>query len=289
MKNIFNSLIGVLAIASTLIACSPEEFTGADGNIPQISDYEESFEITVDQETNFAYFDFKSTKGVSPIWIVNGSYLSDYSFSKFYWKKGTYSVECKVKSKNGISDGSILKEFTIDNTKIESFGGFNEQSEYNLFKDNEFKVASFWYAPGWSQIADPAYTYNEKEYVVKLPTATTEQWQAQMHVELVNTIALTSDKSYDFSIIMFSNTKHPGVTVKLQQNGNDDNFMCQERVPLEANQAKCFWFSNVKGTDITNLKFAFDFGGNAANTEITLTAFVLKEHSNDDGTVLPEE
>ena len=39
---------------------------------------------------------------------------------------------------------------------------------------------------------------------------------------------------------------------------------------------------SVPGVNITDLKFALDFGGNEANTDITLESFVLKDHANDD-------
>ena len=289
MKNIFRYIAGTLFSGLVMTACSPEEFEGADGNIPQVSDFADNFVVTVDQTTNYANFEFKSAIGVSPVWIIDGeSYSASYSFSKYYRKKGDYTVECKVKNANGMSDGVITKTFTIEKTKMNGFGGFVEDSDFNMFKGVTFNVASFWYAPGWAQIADPKYTYQNGAFVVALPEATTDQWQAQMHVELDKAIALPVDKTYDFSVIITSTTAHPGVTVKVQQKGDDNTFINMQRVALDANEPKCIWFSNVPGVDITDLKFALDFGGNAANTEITIESFVLKDHANDDGTEIPE-
>lgn len=288
MKNIFKYMARMLAVSLVITACSPEEFTGANGNIPQVSDYADNFKIVVDQTTNYANFEFTSASGVSPIWIIDGVYSTAYNLSKYYRKKGSYTVECKIKNANGISDGSVTKTFTIDKTIMNGFGGFVEDSEFNMLKGVTFNVASFWYAPGWSQIADPKYTYQNGTFVVSLPEATTDQWQAQMHVELNKAIVLSVEKTYDFSIILTSTTKHPGVTVKAQQKGNDDAFINMQRVALDANEPKCIWFSNVPGVAISNLKFAFDFGGNVANTEITVESFVLKDHANDDGTLVPE-
>lgn len=289
MKNRLKYILGAVFAGFTMTACSPEEFDGANGNLPQMSDYADNFVVTVDQETNYAYFEFKSAKGVSPIWIIDGeSYNASYSFSKYYRKKGEYTVECKVKNANGLSDGVLTKTFSIEKTKMTGFGGFVEDSEFNLFKGVTFDVASFWYAPGWSQIADPKYSYQKGAFVVSLPEATTDQWQAQMHLELNPAVALSADKTYDFSVILTSTTKHPGVTVKVQQKGNDDTFIDMQRVALDANEPKCVWFSNLGGVDISELKFALDFGGNAANTDITLESFVLKDHANDDGTEVPE-
>lgn len=59
-------------------------------------------------------------------------------------------------------------------------------------------------------------------------------------------------------MIITSTTKHPGVTVKVQQKGDDNTFINMQRVALDANEPKCIWFSNVPGVNITDLKFALD-------------------------------
>lgn len=46
---------------------------------------------------------------------------------------------------------------------------------------------------------------------------------------------------------------------------------------------------NIPVTDFSNVKVVFDFGGNAANTEVSIESFVLKDHANDDGTEIPKE
>ena len=71
---IFVTCLAALALA----ACSPEEYSGADPNgLPQVGDYADAFKVTVDQNTNQAHFDFdQSVKGVTPVWIINGSRYS---------------------------------------------------------------------------------------------------------------------------------------------------------------------------------------------------------------------
>ncbi len=39
---------------------------------------------------------------------------------------------------------------------------------------------------------------------------------------------------------------------------------------------------------MNNLVFTLDFGGNPAGMEVTIENFVLKNHTNDDGTELPD-
>ena len=43
----------------------------------------------------------------------------------------------------------------------------------------------------------------------------------------------------------------------------------------------------MPGIDIANLKLVFDFGRNAAGTDMTIESIVLKDHANDDGTEVP--
>ena len=97
MKSIFKYM-AILAAGIGLAACSPEEYEGASGNVPQASDYADNFTITVDQSTNTATFEFISAPGVTPVWVINGAYSTENSFTRFYRKAGTYSVEWRVTS-----------------------------------------------------------------------------------------------------------------------------------------------------------------------------------------------
>ena len=204
------------------------------------------------------------------------------SFTRFYRKAGTYSVECKVRNRDGISDGSITKEFIIEKTQMNGFGGFDPESDFNLFKDVTFSEPSFYYAPGWAQVANPSYSYIDGTYTMTLPTATSERWQAQM---LINTgVAITAGATYDFSVIMTSTTAHSGVKVKICQADDDNLILMDQDFSLEANEPKALWASELEGVDLSNVKVVFDFGGNADNTDITIESFVLKDHANDDGT-----
>lgn len=293
MKNIFSYIGGaMLTMAMTfgLAACSPEEFDAPNqGGIPTAADYENAVNIEVDQETNYVYFSFHvPSGGVMPVWIIDGkSYSSSFSMSKYYRKAGDYSVEVKIANANGVSDGTIHKTFHVDKTKMNGFAGFVYDSDFNLWKKATMAAPTFYYAPGWSQIADPAYSLVEGGYVMTLPSATTEQWQAQMFIG--TDISTSASKNYDFSAILTSTTDHPHVTVKLVDSGDDGVFYFTGNIALTANEPVCFWKNDMPGLDIASLKLVLDFGGNADNTEITVESIVLKDHANDDGTVVPEE
>ena len=184
-------------------------------------------------------------------------------------------------------NGVIAWHYILTTEKEEIFNGFKYDSEFNLWKQATVKEPTFFYAPRWSQIANPEYTHEGATYKVTLPAATFEQWQAQMKLE--SNISTSAASSYDFSIILNSSTKHGGVTVKLVDATNDDNFYFTEKVALNPGEDAVLFKSGMKGIDISTLALVLDFGGNADNTEITVQNIVLKDHANDDGTKLPED
>lgn len=279
--------------AAALVSCTEDKVYEVNINaVPQAADYADCVKITVDQETNYANFEFTG-KGVYPVWIIDGkSYSTDFAFSRYYRKAGDYSVEVKIGNANGVSTGTIAKSFTVDKTKMNGFAGFDYESPYNLVKaeGTDIHLNSFWYAPGWAQIADPAYTYDGDAWTVTLPEATTDQWQAQMHIG--SNICLEEGKSYDGSFIFTSTMDIKNVTLKIHPDGDDDDahsFFCNQKINLTAGEPVTYWFSNLPAVvPMNNLVFTLDFGGNPAGIEVTIENFVLKDHANDDGTVLPE-
>lgn len=87
---------------------------------------------------------------------------------------------------------------------MNGFGGFVEDSEFNMFKglalpnnpgnnDDPSHNPAFWYAPGWNMIAAPNCSLQKGCYTVKLPQATTDRWQAQM--ALLNWVSLLAQIS----------------------------------------------------------------------------------------------
>lgn len=125
MKNLLKYTMGMLLAGLTLTACSPESFEGADPNgLPVISGTD--FTMTVDQETNQMTATFPETQGVYPVWIINGtSYSTLNSVGYQNPEAGTYSIELKLGNRNGFSQGSIVKNFTFNETKVDYTPQFN--------------------------------------------------------------------------------------------------------------------------------------------------------------------
>ncbi len=292
MKKIYKQFSEVwlaISVVLTIASCSPESFNSpSEAGIPVASDYEGSIHVDVNQETNYVTFSFEGETGVMPVWIIDGkSYSTAFHMTKYYRKAGDYSIEVKIANSNGVSDRAISKSFHIDKTIMTGFGGFDPESAFNIWKTATVDAPTFWYAPGWNQITDPAYSLVDGVYSITLPEATTDTWQAQMLTP--TNIATDAEKHYDFSVILTSTTDHPHVTVKLVDGSDDGVFYLESKTALTANEPLCIWKSNMPGIDIANLKLVCDFGGNAANTVITIENIVLKDHANDDGTVVPEE
>lgn len=280
-------------------SCSESDYYNVDINgVPEAADYQDNVIVTVDQETNTATFSFNG-KGVYPVWIQDGStYSTTPVFSKYYRKAGDYTIECKVGNGNGVSQGTISKTFHIDKTRMTGFAGYDYDSDFNLWTKQEHNPAdvSFYYAPGWAQLPDPAFSFNGAELKLTLPTATTEQWQAQMHVK--TQISVPAGELVDGSIIVTSNVDLANVTCKIHPDGDDTNAFypseygnknSDKSISVNAGEPKAFFFHDLPApVDMNNLVWTFDFGGCPDNTEVIIENFVFKKSSDNDGTVIPD-
>lgn len=189
-------------------------------------------------------------------------------------------------------NGEIAWHFTITSGAAEvKFNGFNYNHEANLWKPADAEGAhtfTQFYAPGWAETEKPEISENNGKYSFNLPVATTDQWQCQFMIIPNSPLTVSSAVNYDFSCIINASKDINGVTVKLVDTSNDGNFFFTERVDVKALEDYIFYTSDMAGIDAENIKMVFDFGGNPENTDITVGSIVLKDHSIDDGTVLPE-
>ncbi len=164
--------------------------------------------------------------------------------------------------------------------------GFDANSDFNMWKGVEYNMF-YYYAPGWTQIADPGFVAGNNDYTITLPEATTDQWQAQVAFKTTN-ISTSAANNYDFSCIINSDKDLNGATVKLVLDGNDETYYFADRIDLKAGQDYVFWKSDMPGIDMDKVNLFFDFGGCAAGTNVNISNIVLKNHADDDGTVIPE-
>ncbi len=138
----------------------------------------------------------------------------------------------------------------------------------------------YYYAPGWAQIADPELVQNgSNDYTITLPEATSDQWQAQMAFK--TTMSSSADKRYDFYLVMTSTEDHPGVTVKLVKEGDDETFYFADRHALKAYEEFVYKVPDMAGIDMASINLFFDFGGNVAGTEINIKDILFQEHREE--------
>ena len=167
MKHIWN-IIAILSAILMAAACEPTYPELNEAALPQASDFD--VVITVDQETNMATFEMKNT-GVVPVWIF-GSELIDGKANKKYAytgnnvtlrfrEEGMHSVEVKAYNTNGISVGSMMKNFSMTNTYRDPFdptpyirnisGGSSQDWVWNSTEDNHFGCGPVGDPLGWWQ------------------------------------------------------------------------------------------------------------------------------------------
>lgn len=294
MNKIFK-YIGCAALCSaTLVACTPDEFDSPNGGARlKAADYAGNVEIRVDQQTNNAYFTFRPAAGVTPVWLIDGvQYNSDFTCKKYQRKAGKYDLGFMVKNANGLSVDTVWFDYTMNKTIMNGFAGFDVDYEHNLWKTATTNGYCNYYNPdpNWgNEIAEGfSVTKAKNDFILSLPYASYQQWQAQFFVDTdINTVETST---YDFSVILTSTTDHNSVTVKLVENGGNYMPFLKEQIKLKAGEPLCIYGSDLPGGTTTNgMQLVFDFGGNADNTEITIENIVFKDHQYDDGTVVPAD
>ncbi len=174
-----------------------------------------------------------------------------------------------VLKEHSCDDGTVIDD---DDTTVD----WDEDSDCNMWKTASF-TNSYYYAPDWAQIADPEMTADGNSYTFSLPTATSDQWQAQCF--FYTDMATSAGTTYDFHCIFSSTTSIGNVTVKLYKNGDDDTFFFTKNISLTAYEDYVFEMTDMDGIDADEVNLVLDFGGNPANTEVTVSSVILKESS----------
>ena len=168
--------------------------------------------------------------------------------------------------------------------------GFDANSDFNLWK-GVTPDATFYFAPNWSpdRTADMQATYNDKgnDYTITVPDAAFDRWQAQMHLHTTG-VETSAANHYDFSCIFVADADIDGVTVKVTNEADNEAIIDVDNISLKAGKEYVFWKSDVEGKDLSPVKIVFDFGHASGATNINVSNIVLKDHANNDGTIVSE-
>ncbi|MBR7030743.1 MAG: hypothetical protein IKI06_05835 [Prevotella sp.] len=190
-------------------------------------------------------------------------------------------------------DRSIAWRFILTSAADEHLveeQGFDANSDFNLWKGMT-PEATFYFAPNWSpdRTAEMQATYNDKgnDYTVTVPDAAFDRWQAQMHLHTTG-LETSAANHYDFSCIFVADADIDGVTVKVTNEADNEAIIDVDNISLKAGKEYVFWKSDIEGKDLSPVKIVFDFGHATGATNISISNIVLKDHANNDGTIVSE-
>lgn len=200
-----------------------------------------------------------------------------------------YSVTAK-KIELSIDNGEITWHYILQPEGADAgdrpFEGFKYDSEFNLWKDADVHLNSTWFADsGWGELGNQPEVEVTNESI-KLHTPAEmggDKWQGQVHIG--TDIILSSASTYDFSIKVTSNVDSK-VTIKPHLDGDDNTFFTEDQVAFDAG-GSYFYLSDVPGWD-GPVVLTLDFAG-YPDTDFEISKVVIKDHANDDGTILPNE
>ena len=152
------------------------------------------------------------------------------------------------------------------------------------------RVLTFYYNPdpGWGNEQTAAFEalfqMSNNDYTVTIPNECYSEWQAQVHFH--TTLTTSAATNYDFSCIFNSDRDIEGVVVKLTNEDDSEAIIDEHNINLKAGEDYVFWVSDVAGKDLNPVKLVMDFGHATGETKVNVSSIVLKDHANDDGTIV---
>ena len=163
---------------------------------------------------------------------------------------------------------------------------YDPTSAANMWLTMNVEQMFCYYAPGWNTIYATGEEGSLPEgdlfeadgncYKFKLASASYETWQAQFAFR--TDMSSSADKVYDFYCVLNSNKNHGNVTIKLVQTGNDGHMFFETKQVLVAGEDLVFKMPSMAGKNMDKISLFFDFGGNAADTEVVVRDIIFQEH-----------
>ena len=261
------------------------------------------FDAVIGNQTStwsFEVYDWEDADGkvTKQTYIQLGQYTAfPYISSDAQYENPKFRIETLTATKMVLvydaPDGSIAWRFILTSAADERLveeQGFDANSDFNLWK-GVTPEATFYFAPNWSpdRTAEIQATYTDKgnDYSVTVPDAASDRWQAQMHLHTTGVVT-SAASHYDFSCIFVADADIDGVTVKVTNEADNEAIIDVDNISLKAGKEYVFWKSDVEGKDLSPVKIVFDFGHATGVTNINVSNIVLKDHANNDGTIVSE-
>ena len=183
----------------------------------------------------------------------------------------------------------VLKDHANDDgTEVpeETATPFDYNDSNNIWKaidEEQAFTEEFWFGDAnWGAIeCTPEVTHDGSTHTITIPVETpAEEWHAQwkLHTDL----SATADNLVDFSLKVSAKqngdaVKLPGMTVKLTDSSNDDNYFFAERqeIPTDGYVLRFEDDKLARGTDASKLSLVFDFGGAPEGAVVTINEITL--------------
>ena len=160
---------------------------------------------------------------------------------------------------------------------------WNYDAASNLWKGvdtgDTFDKVSPWFANNdWAQIADPEWKHEGDTWQITMPEGIgSSQWQGQFPIH--TTLSASMNKRYNFYCVVESDNDMPGLTIKLTETGDDNNFFFADRHEVTADKAFVYKAENVSLPlkDAAALSLFLDFGGTPAGTVVKVSKIYFEE------------
>ena len=189
--------------------------------------------------------------------------------------------------KDHANDDGTVPPVTPDPTTVE---WVDVNSPDNLGAGfNTAGTMSFWWADaGWSQIADPGFSFANGVYTITANNATVEQWQAQCSIKGVP-LNIEKGQAYDVRVTITTNMDLGSATVKVNKDPDvekDPNTLCYNGNFALQDGENVLQFigvvakNNDSGEEIAfnQGKFILDFGGCPAGFEAKISDIIIQKH-----------
>jgi len=144
----------------------------------------------------------------------------------------------------------------------------------NILSGVDFTAGTIWYtADGSNASTNYTETWDNGSLVLQLGDATSGQWNAQFNLTCASQ-TLTPGKTYFLSYEIKTNVDLPRVYMKMQANGVNDVFVDLPAVSIPAGTDSIVSGITVNTAGAFDM-ILFDFGGNPANADITISNITI--------------
>jgi hypothetical protein len=142
----------------------------------------------------------------------------------------------------------------------------------NILSGVDFQLGTAYFAPNWNTSSNYTANFANNALTLHLGDATSDVWQAQFPVTC-SSQTLTPGKTYFLSFDITTNVDLPRVYMKFQAAADNNTFV---DLPAQAVSAGTKTISGISvNTAAAFDEILFDFGGNPANADITISNITI--------------